>query len=118
MEINLLKPADVVPVYYIKNDSNQLQSEENPNKPSDDFYAKAAEPNVDNLEGSIDKMSKAMEALNADIRFTLHEGTGRLIVQVVNITNDEVIKEFPPKEFLDTQAKIKEYIGLLLDLKG
>lgn len=70
------------------------------------------------LNTSMDKMNQAMEGLYSDIRFTLHEETGRLIVQVVDTTKNEVIKEFPPREFLDTAAKIRKYVGLLLDQKA
>jgi flagellar protein FlaG len=61
------------------------------------------------------EMNKFMKLLNADIRFVLHEKTNTLIVQVVDSKDDTVLKEFPPHEFLDTKAKIREYVGVLLD---
>jgi flagellar protein FlaG len=61
------------------------------------------------------EMNKFMKLLNADIRFILHEKTNTLIVQVVDSKENIVLKEFPPHEFLDTKAKIREYVGILLD---
>lgn len=69
------------------------------------------------LDNWLNKMNKAMEALDSSIRFKYHEKTKTLIVQVVDIATNKVLKEFPPHEFLDTKAKISEYIGILLDLK-
>ena len=37
------------------------------------------------------------------------------MVRVVNVFTDEVIKEIPPEEVLDTVARIREMIGLLID---
>lgn len=70
------------------------------------------------IEAISQEMNKFMELLNADIRFTIHEKTGKLMVQVVDIKKDKVLKEFPPHEMLDTMAKIRDYVGLLLDKKA
>ena len=63
------------------------------------------------------ELSRFMELLNADIQFSLHEKSQRLIVQVVDMDQKKVLKEFPPHELLDTMAKIREYVGVLLDKK-
>lgn len=71
--------------------------------------------------GDIDKsmgdLNKIMQLVNADLRFTLHEETQRLIVQLVDSKDQKVLKEFPPHELLDTLAAIRNYIGVLLDKK-
>ena len=64
------------------------------------------------------EMNKFMKLLNADIRFILHEKTNTLIVQVVDSKDNTILKEFPPHEFLDTKAKIREYVGILLDRRA
>lgn len=63
------------------------------------------------------EMTKFMELINSDIQFQLHEKTKQLIVQVVDTRDGTVLKEFPPHELLDTMAKIREYVGFLLDKK-
>lgn len=70
------------------------------------------------VEHISEEMNKFMELINSDIRFVLHEKTHRLIVQVVDSKEGKVLKEFPPHELLDTMAKIKEYVGVLLDKKA
>jgi len=73
--------------------------------------------NTEKLDKTMDEMNKAMDVLETDLHFKLHEKTGELMVQVVDVKKDQVIKEFPPHEFLDTKAKIRDYIGMLLDKK-
>ncbi len=62
-------------------------------------------------------MNKFVKAMDTNIQFKLHEGTSQLIVQVVDQDSNKVIKEFPPSEFLDTIAAIRDYVGILLDKK-
>lgn len=73
--------------------------------------------NTQDLQKATEDMSKWVQALNADIQFKIHDGTGELMVQVVDTTDQKVLREFPPHEFLDTVAKIREYVGMLLDKK-
>jgi flagellar protein FlaG len=63
------------------------------------------------------EMNKFLQLLDADLQFILHEGTKQLMVQVVDTKDQKVLKEFPPHELLDTMAKIRDYVGLLLDKK-
>lgn len=72
----------------------------------------------EDLENMTVQMNKFMELLNADLKFYVHERTKILAVQVVSTKDDRVLKEFPPKEFLDTIANIREYVGLILDKKA
>lgn len=62
-------------------------------------------------------MNKFMQSLNADLQFSMHEKTHRMIVRLVDTKTSKVLKEFPPKELLDTLAAISEYVGALLDKK-
>lgn len=74
--------------------------------------------NEKELEKISKEMSKFMQLINSDIQFQVHSETKQLIVQVVDTRDGTVIKEFPPHEMLDTMAKIKEYVGILLDKKA
>ena len=58
-----------------------------------------------------------MALQNADLQFSYHEKTARMIVKLVDTKNNEVLREFPPKEFLDMVARIQEYLGALVDKK-
>ncbi len=75
-----------------------------------------ASPRVDPavLERSLRKLNAMLDA-PVRLSFQLHEGSERMMVRVINEETGDVIKEIPPKEILDTVARIMEFVGLLLD---
>lgn len=62
-----------------------------------------------------EQLNAFMVKVNTALRFELHEGSQRLMVKFIDIKNNQVIKEFPPHELLDTLAAIRDYVGILLD---
>jgi len=68
------------------------------------------------METVTSDLTQFMKSMNTDINFSIHEKTGRLIVQVKD-SKGTVVKEFPSHELLDTIAAISERIGALLDKK-
>lgn len=63
-------------------------------------------------------MNHFMQMMNADLQFSVHEKTHRVMVKLVDDSTKEVLKEIPSEEFLDMVAKIQEYIGMLVDKKA
>jgi flagellar protein FlaG len=51
-------------------------------------------------------------------RFRIHEGTGRVMVNLVDTRTDEIIKELPPEKILDLVANIWEMVGIIVDERG
>lgn len=54
---------------------------------------------------------------NNHLQFSVHEETSMLTVKVVDLKSNKVLKEFPPEEYLDMIAKIREFIGSMIDEK-
>lgn len=73
------------------------------------------EPEQMEVQEAVEALNNSIEYINRRLRFTIHEDTQRVMVRVVNLETDEVIKEIPPEEVLDTVARIREMIGLLID---
>lgn len=67
------------------------------------------------LEKALAKMNVLLSDTPVRLSFRLHEESGRMMVQVVDLETGEVIKEMPPHELLDTVARIMRFVGLLLD---
>lgn len=67
------------------------------------------------LYGGIEKLNKTLQIYNKHLKFSIHEATRRVMVQVINNDTGEVIREIPPKKILDMLAKIQELDGLLVD---
>lgn len=70
------------------------------------------------VEGAVESINGAIEHINKGLRFSIHEDTNRIMVKVVDVLTSEVIKEIPPEDVLDTVARIREAIGLLVDEKA
>ena len=69
----------------------------------------------DELEDSLQKLNDTAEAFNLSLRFQLHRDSERWMVQVVDIRDNEVIREMPPEKVLNMVAQIQNLIGVLLD---
>ncbi len=65
-----------------------------------------------------DGLNEFMAAMNTDIKFVLHTKMKELVVQVVDNKSHKVLRESPPKELLDTLARIRDFVGSLLDKKA
>ncbi|MFP3361912.1 flagellar protein FlaG, partial [Planococcus sp. SIMBA_143] len=51
-------------------------------------------------------------------KFELHDKLEKYYVTVVDSETKEVIKEIPPKKFLDMYAQMAEFMGILIDEKA
>ena len=67
----------------------------------------------------LDDVQKDLKIIhNVDLRFSVHEASGRIMVTVIDGSAGEVIREVPPSEILDIAARIDQMIGLMIDQKG
>jgi flagellar protein FlaG len=66
----------------------------------------------------VDELNSGLEQLNQKLGFRVHDGTGQIMVQIVDRGSGEVLRESPPREFLDLAARMKEMVGLFLDEQG
>ncbi len=69
------------------------------------------------LEKVVEGINQTLEITRTHLRFTLHEELEEYYVQVINDQTQEVIKEIPPKKFLDIVAEIWKLAGILVDEK-
>lgn len=65
----------------------------------------------------VEEASKALEVINTELTFKIHKGTGRPVIQLVELQTKEVIREIPPEKMLDIVAGIWEWAGLIVDRK-
>lgn len=67
-------------------------------------------------------LDRAFEDANQIIRggafslsYSVHEDSGRVMVQVHDVDTGEIIRELPPETRLEIYARITEFTGLLFD---
>lgn len=58
------------------------------------------------------------QIVNKGVLFNVHEDTNRLQITIIDRKTKEVLKEIPPKQFLDSFAKRMELSGFLFDKKS
>ena len=52
---------------------------------------------------------------NVNLNFSVYEGSGQIMVTVVDQDSGKVIREIPAKEALELAAKLQEVVGLIFD---
>lgn len=62
-------------------------------------------------------MNKMMNSFDRKLDFVVHEGTGSLMVKVIDTNTNKVIREIPPEEVLDLAARMKEAFSIFFDVK-
>lgn len=67
------------------------------------------------LEEKIKDTNNFLEPSFTAVKFQLHEDLNRYYVEVVDQKTKELVREIPPKDFLDMIAKMTEFLGVLID---
>ncbi|WP_019851160.1 flagellar protein FlaG [Desulfitobacterium sp. PCE1] len=94
--------------------ANKSEAGKNQSQPGDKGKEELTREDANRLT---ERLNQFIVTIDSDLQFELHEETQRLIVKFINKKDNQVIKEFPPHELLDTLAAIRDYVGLLLDKK-
>lgn len=128
MDVNVRGTELPTVVTPIKN-AGPIQTEAAPKVETANKSIEAQQPVAKEKEGQLqlskedaknitEEMNKFFQMINADLQFALHDKTKTLMVQVVDAKENKVLKEFPSHELLDTIARIRDYVGVLLDKKA
>jgi flagellar protein FlaG len=68
------------------------------------------------LSNAVSQVDKMLQSFDDTLHISVHEETKRVMVRIVNNSTGEVIREFPPKKFLDMVASFqKQLAGLFVD---
>lgn len=70
------------------------------------------------VQKAVQQANIEFAGMNQKIGFGYEKRLGQIYVQVLDKTTGEVVKEVPPKEFIEHQAAMKELMGLLVDRKA
>ena len=75
-------------------------------------------PEVADLERLAESLANFARQLNRDLRFSVHEASGRTVVTVLDGETREVIRQIPSEEALRMAEALAESRGVLLDRKA
>ena len=66
------------------------------------------------LNSAVEQLKDFAAENHIDLNFSIHEGTGRTVIKVIETESHRVVREIPPEEVLDLVANIEEMAGHLL----
>ncbi|WP_225743886.1 flagellar protein FlaG [Marinilactibacillus sp. Marseille-P9653] len=72
-------------------------------------------PSEEQIDQWVIEAKDVMQRVNTQLTFRKHEGTGKVLVELVDIDSREVLREIPPEKMLDIIAGIWEWSGLIID---
>ncbi len=76
------------------------------------------QPTEQDVQKAVEQANRELAGMNRTIGFGYEERLGQIYVQVRDARTGEVVKEIPPKEFIEHQVAMREMLGLLLDRKA
>lgn len=62
-------------------------------------------------------LNEVIESLNWNIRIRIDDDTDRIVTQIIDPGNNEIIKQIPPQELLEIMSRLRNIVGLLLDIE-
>lgn len=63
---------------------------------------------------AVDEANEALRSVSAGVEFSLDEGSGKVIVRVVDSETDEVLRQIPSEQMLAISRAIDDLRGLLI----
>ena len=98
----------------ISKNKNTFNLKGNSDNQQDQFMQQQEKEKAEKIMNS---MNDFLKASNTHLKFEFHEGLQEYYVAVVDDITNEVVKEIPPKKFLDMYAAMTKCLGLLIDRK-
>jgi flagellar protein FlaG len=72
-------------------------------------------PSPQILGKAVEQANRTLETYGTELRFSIHEDSGEVMVKVINTRDDSVIREIPPELVLDFVASVKKMLGIIID---
>ena len=70
------------------------------------------------LEKAVEDLNQALQNIRRELRFSVDDDTGRMIVKVINADTDEVVRQIPSEQLLNAVRHLNQQAGLLLDTEA
>jgi flagellar protein FlaG len=64
-----------------------------------------------------ESLGQVVSVVNERISIRIDESTDLLITEIVNRETNEVIKQIPPQELVELSGRLREFLGILLDIE-
>ncbi len=75
------------------------------------------EPSKNSMDAAMSELNRKLVMQDTRCEYRYDEDTNRVAIKVIDKDTDEVIKEIPPEETLESIKKIWEIAGIIIDEK-
>jgi flagellar protein FlaG len=66
------------------------------------------EPKLQELAANVEKLNALVQAVRRELRFSVDEGTERLVIRVMDAVTGEEIRQIPPEEILNLMEHLQD----------
>lgn len=74
-----------------------------------------APPSRIDVQAAADRLNQALDSLNRDVAISVHEDSGKLIVEVTDPGTGEVVRQIPAEQVLEVEESIDKIVGLFVN---
>lgn len=64
-----------------------------------------------------EQMNSVVSVFNTSLAFSVDDGTGRTVIEVQDTDTKEVIRQIPPEHILQLIGKMRDVMGMVLNVK-
>ncbi|MDH5470211.1 MAG: flagellar protein FlaG [Gammaproteobacteria bacterium] len=70
---------------------------------------------ADKLPEVVEELNAMLQEMNRSIRFSIDDDSGRIVVKVIDMTNDEVIRQIPSEDMMSLIRHVGDSQSLLFN---
>ena len=76
--------------------------------------AHGSEPSLKQVQHAVDQINNVVQNSNKDVQFKLDHSNGKVVVQVMDTQNHQVIRQIPSKETMAIAQALDKLQGLII----
>lgn len=111
------KATDTSDIKKTKKVVKKVFSNEDDSKEEKSGDIEEKEPSKNSMDAAMSDLNRKLAMKNTRCEYRYDEDTNRVAIKVIDKDTDEVIKEIPPEETLESIKKIWEIAGIIIDEK-
>ncbi len=70
------------------------------------------------LNDAVSELNELAQSIRRELRFSLDDDSGRAVIEVYDVTTEELIRQIPPEQVLNVLRHLKEFDSGLLQEKA
>ncbi|HAA75288.1 TPA: hypothetical protein DCE37_09230 [Candidatus Latescibacteria bacterium] len=74
-----------------------------------------APPSRGEVQEAADRLNQALDSFNRDLAISVHEESGKLVVEVTDPATGEVVRQIPAEQVLEVEESIDKIVGLFVN---